>query len=151
MPKRYKKCLCDIGDGTLRGLNDVVVHVPDDPSQPVSVSRDGRVLQVDELPVPTATRQVPAAPAPAAPRSRSRSIAPRGSIPRGPRKNTAKRYCVFSHKGNVVNCYDRKDKAENVARSFSKRAGAAFTVTDQFGEDYDAFLPVPSFRGAEDD
>lgn len=48
--------------------------------------------------------------------------------PKKPRSKGRGPYCVLSHKGNVVHCYENEGTAERVARSFGARSGAEFRV-----------------------
>lgn len=58
--------------------------------------------------------------------------------PRKPRSKGKGSFCVLSHKGRTVHCYEDQGTAERVASAFTKRgrAGTKFTVEDRRKTDF---------------
>lgn len=63
------------------------------------------------------------------------SIIPNTQVrkPRKPRSKGKGDFCVLSHKGKVVHCYESESTAQRVADSFSRRgkSGTKFTVSNR--------------------
>lgn len=73
---------------------------------------------------------LPTAPQLAPPMDQMRFRPRRPPKPRKPRSKGKGPYCVISHKGKVVHCYESKDTANRVATAFTERgrAGTKFSV-----------------------
>ena len=126
----------DLPDGDLngccgeeggRGLSGITV--PDQAPSPVPMGR--KRLQEFEAPEPVyeapPQREVQYIQVPVPPQQ-TQFVARPLPRPRRPRSKGNGQFCVLSHKGNVVHCYNDEGKAKRVAKSFAARTGTKFLV-----------------------